>query len=389
MPFASGSRVEFTYIEESTRGTTPGSPTMQLMRINNVNINPDKSALESEEIRSDRETVTFRHGQRSGSGSIVCEAILGNSDDWLRYALGGTWETASNANDIGITNPDQLVCSSNSLVTDGFRVGDIVTLAGLTVSGDNGDYRLTAVAAGAATLKNLDGTAPALTTEAENATPTVTLKGSRCSVGTNLVTATGERGLDDIAEYLAFEGMAVNGLGVAVVPDQLPKFTFDIIAMNFKAPTSTSLDGTPTAAVTNEAMAPIDGAMWEGGVKTNVVTAMNLSLANNRSIEGVVGATSSPDVFEGNSQTTGSLSMLVEDSAHLTKFTAETPTKIWFRMVDPDDTTEFLNIVMNRVKYTGAPINPPQTGAIVMDLPFRALRDPTTGVSLSIQRSNA
>lgn len=389
MPFASGSRLQITYIAEVTRGTTPGSPTMQVLRLNSFDINPQKGLLRSEEVRSDRQTSSLRHGARSVTGTLVGELMLQNHDDMIEAALAGSWTgSITAANDIGVTNPDQVVRSSGSFITDGFRPGDIVALSNLAVSGDDGQYRVTVVSATAMTLVELDGTAASLTTEAENATPSVDVVGERCDIGTTLSTFTMERGFVDIAQYEPFLGVAINTMSIEIQPDSIPRITYGVLGMNFSDMSGTSLDATPTAAPTNEAMSPFDGAIYEGGSKIATLTGLNFELNNNRELDEVVGSTSSPDVFEGDAMVTGQVTALFEDASLYNKFINETETTIWVRLPDPADSTAFLNFVMNRVKYTGSEKTPPKTGPVIQTMPFEALRESVYGVTMSAQKSN-
>lgn len=392
MSLASGSRVRVAYIAEVTRGTTPSiSPgDTTILRVNSSELAPDKTLLKSEEVRPDREIITSRHGQKSVSGPLVGELMLQNHDDFIEAALSGTWAAVTASNNIGVTNPNTIVCSSNTFITDGFLPGMIVTLGGLAVSADDGDYRVLTVAAGAITVAELDGTAAALTTEAENATPTFAMKGKVCKVGTTLRTFSIERGFLDIAQYMVFRGCAVNTMDISIQPDAIPGITFNMIGMGFDDWASSSFDSAPTAAPTNEGMSPFDGRVWENGAPIAIITGLDISLNNNRELEAVVGATESPDVFEGDSMTSGTVTMLFQDATQASKFVNETETKIWMRLPDPDDATAFLNICMNRVKLNGGAPTAPRTGPVTLSMPFEALYDATNDItSFFIQRSNA
>lgn len=388
----SGSRVRMCYVEEVTQGTTPTTPTMLVLRTTGRNINVKKATLETAEVRSDRQISDVRHGFETIEGSIPFELANVAYDDMLEAAMGGAWAAVTIANDIGVTNPDQVVCSSNTLLTDGFRPGDIVTLGSLTASSEDGDYRVTAVAAGAMTLVNLDGTAAALTTEAEVATITMVLKTKRIDIGTTMKTYTMERQFLDIAEYQVFRGVAVNTMEFSIQPEQIVTCTMGLIGMDGDDPTSSPLDATPTAAATNRPMSAFDGVLFEGGATLGLVTGATITLDNGRSLKPVVGATTSPCVFEGSVDITGQIEVLFQDTTMLTKFTGETESSLWLTVEDPDDSGEFINIVMPRVIYTGGDIDPPAEGPIIVTMPFRALVDDSAdggGTTMSIQRSNA
>jgi len=94
MALAQGSRSRLVYTVENTFGTTPGSPAMKTIPINSHTLNLEKSAIESQEIRSDRQVAVFRHGNKSVSGNIEVEFRPDDYDDFLESALFGQFTTA-------------------------------------------------------------------------------------------------------------------------------------------------------------------------------------------------------------------------------------------------------------------------------------------------------
>ena len=93
MTIASGSRHRLAYIAEVTYGTTPSTPAFDPLRITSTTLNLTKDAVTSEEIRSDRQIVQFRHGNKQIGGDISAELSDGDFDDLLQAALCGTWAT--------------------------------------------------------------------------------------------------------------------------------------------------------------------------------------------------------------------------------------------------------------------------------------------------------
>ncbi len=91
MAIASGSRHRLAVIAESTYGTTPTTPAFKSLRHNSCNIGLSKDAVESEEIRGDRQITCFRHGNKSVGGDIEGELVYGEYDSLIEAALCGTW----------------------------------------------------------------------------------------------------------------------------------------------------------------------------------------------------------------------------------------------------------------------------------------------------------
>lgn len=387
---ASGSRVEVRYVAEVTRGVTPGTPSMIVFRVNAPSLNAARPEIRSEELSADRMTTSLILGQRSGTGSIPSELQLTNHDDWIEAALGGTWDNSpTNSSNISIANPDQVERAAGSFITDGFRAGDIVALSGLAASGENGNYLVSAVAAAAITLKTLAGAAPNLTIEAAGAGPGIDIVGNRVSVGTTLATFTVEIAYTDITQYESFEGVAINTMTLSAQPDAIPTLTYDVLAMDFNALTGTPLDASPTAAPTNGAMSPFGGVIFEGGSVIAYCTGLEVAVANNRELIEVIGSDRSPDVAEGDSRVTGTATFTFPDATLFNKFLNETESSLWFRLVDPSDTTQFIQVVVPRVKYTNPDKTIARTGPITVSLGFEGLKHSVTGTTISFQRSNA
>lgn len=88
---ATGARHSMGYIAEVTYGTTPATPAFDDIRHTSANLNATKTAIESAEVRADRQIAHFRLGNKSVSGDIGIELSYGTFDDFIEAALGGTW----------------------------------------------------------------------------------------------------------------------------------------------------------------------------------------------------------------------------------------------------------------------------------------------------------
>lgn len=391
MTIASGALARLLYVAESVHGTTPGSPAMTVLRSIGKNINLKKNPLRSEEVRGDRQRKSVRHGFQSVLGDIDGELSLQSYDDFLAAALGGAWTavTVAGSPNFGANSTgDKFERSAGSFVTDGFREGDIIETASFVNGANNGQFRVTAVAATELDVVKKDGTAAGLTTEAAGAGPTLVYKGKRLDIGTTLTTFSIEREFSDLTQYEVFAGVAINTMSLSLQPEQIARLSFNLIGMSSGAMSGTPLDASPTAAPTNNPMTSFDGEIFEGGSVIAIATGIELSVNNNRSVRPVIGSDTSPDVFEGMADITGSLRAFLQDATLRNKFRNETLSKLWFFANDPDDGDSFLSFVLPEVTYLGDDVDPPNEGPCEVDLPFEAQVHDTYGTSLSIQRSN-
>jgi hypothetical protein len=91
MTIATGARHDMGYILESTFGTTPNNPAIKAIRHTGTTLGLSKDAIESEELREDRQIAHYRHGNKSVSGDINFELSYGSFDDLIEAVMCGTW----------------------------------------------------------------------------------------------------------------------------------------------------------------------------------------------------------------------------------------------------------------------------------------------------------
>jgi len=389
MTLASGATVGLVYVEEVTQGVTPGS-TLYTLRTTNRNINLTKNALQSNERRSDRQIATVRHGFHQVVGSPGFELSLEAYDDMLEGALANDWAalTSGSVTATAAATDDSFTLSTSDWYTLGFQVGDIIDVTGYADGGNNAQFRIATIVSDKITVTNVDGTAATtVADEAGSGDEVFALTGKQLEVGTDLKTYTFERQFTDITQYQTFTGCAINQMSLSIQPEQIVGGTFDIVGMTAAALAGSSIDDTPEAAATNEPFSAFEGTLYEGGSEIAVVTGIDFQVANNRTVEGVVGSVTSPAVFEGDAVITGTLTAFFEDATLINKFVNETASSIDLKLDDLDG-TNFMRFHFGNVKYMGGDIDPPQQGPINISMPFQALVDADTSNSMMIQRSN-
>jgi hypothetical protein len=323
---------------------------------------------------------------RSTVGSIPFELSPVDQDTWLEAALGGTWATVTGTATATITTNQAgrtYTRATGSFITDGFLPGDYVSWTGLVQSASNGRHTIASVTATIMTVVESIGA-----NETSVAGCACSHPGRRLLVGTTLRTFTVERRWSDITQFQPFTGVAVNNVSLSITPENIVSGSYDLIGMNFGALSGTSLDATPTAAST---VAPYDGfvgALHEGNAVLGLITSFTLQVNNGRALQPVLFTSGSPDVYNGIAEVTGSVSVLFQDATMLNKFINETQSSLNLRMDDLAG-VEFMRVYIPSLIYTGGESDPPQNGPAVLNMPFQANPDATTGTNLLLQRSNA
>ena len=395
MTLASGTRVSLSYQEETTtRGVPEAVPDMQALRTTGRALNLQKNTLKSEEVRSDRQNATLRHGFNQVVGAPGFELSLTAYNDFIQAAMSGTWAVvATGATETigatGTTTDSVWDSGASSFITDGFEVGMIVTGSGTAFAGDNAQAsRITAIAADGSTMnvEAVDGET-AYTTIASGSDEQVSATGEVCKIGTTLRTYTIERAFDDVTQFQVFNGCAINQMSLQMQPEQLVSGSFDILGMSADAMAQVARDASVTAAATNDPMAAFEGQLSEGGAESTVVTAMNFTLNNNRSLQAVVGSKFSPDVFEGIAMITGQATVFFEDEVLFNKFVNETISSLSVQMDDVNG-TDFIVVGFPAIKYTGGDMDPPAEGPVPIVMPWEAQVSAVTGNSMYIQKSD-
>lgn len=373
---AVGAEYGLSFVEESVFNTTPDTPSMLPFRkTDGVNIDAVKQALESAELRSDRQISVFRHGNRSVQGRLPFELSFLSFDDPLEACLMGTWANGVDiaATDISVIASDNSYNSTTTnFVTDGVVVGDVLTVAGFTTSGNNGAATVATVAANKITVTGLT-----LGDEAAGDSITMVSARTRLKPAKTFRSFTFEERFTDIGKYFAYTGNAFSAMDLNIAPNTMVTGSFTLMGAGFSAGSGTSL-GAPAAEQTTDPMDSFTGILKEGGAELAIVTALTLNLDNRMNVLPVVGSQSARGIDKGRSRLTGTLSAYFESEALVNKFINETESSLVVNLGDPAG--NFHRLTMPRVKYNGGSKPVQGEGAIVLNMPFIALRDATETV---------
>jgi hypothetical protein len=392
MVLASGSQVLFSYLEEVTRGTTPGSGTPQLLRATQRAINLTKNVLTSNEVRPSGQTADARHGFRQIGGSVGFQLSYTDHDDLLALAMRNTWAAKPTAvSGVALTiagaggGDFTLTRASGSFVTDGYVAGSLLLTTGF-VNTLNNSYWVVKSRDSATQLTVYDP-ANLVTNEVLGAGGGIT-SFRRLAMGNTMVTWSMEREIRYVGgggtDYQMFRGVSVNTLALSVSPEQIITGTAGFLGIDGGTISgSTGMPGAATDPSSNEPYASFDGALLLDGIPNLVVTGFEMTINNNRSTEAVVGAYVTPDLFEGTATISGTLTAFMEESNVLyNAFVNETEFPLGLLLIDPSGNRMF--VYAPRVKLTSAELDPPQSGPVPMSCGFQVLEDADLATSLLV-----
>jgi len=402
MAVQNSAQATIAYKVEGTLNTPPGASGAQLLRRTTSSLNPVKDSFASGEVRSDQQIYDVRHGMRSARGQISGELSTATYDEFLQALLRGTWAVGVSTSPADFATGVTIATSGSTstltfagagnLITKGFRVGDIIRLAGMTNPLNNatsiGNLRIVGLTSTVMTVY------PALTATAQQAAGwTVTVPGSKLTYGTTKRSFTIEQQMADASVWEAYSGCRIGGMTLNAGPSGMTTVDWDIMGMSFNIGTSSAYFTSPTAETTTGVLSGVDGFIRLNGVEQGVVTGLQLNLTDNLSMTPVIGSTFAPDIFYGRSVATGSVSAYLQDATLANAFINESEIDLVAVLeASGPNPQEFLAFNFQRIKFTSYTKQITGDGGIIAQFPFQALLKPAASgydqTTLTIQRSN-
>lgn len=381
------SRVQLSYVAESTWGTTPASA-LTNMRITGeslkYNIGTDKSA----ELRSDRQTTDLIQTSFDASGDVNFELSYGSFDDMFKAALySAGWSTtvAVSATDISAANADNSYNSTTTdFTTENISVGQWIKVGGFTDSANNGFAKVVSVTANKIVVSNL-------TLADEAAGDTVTMAGSMIRNGTTQESFSIEKKFDDITQFVGFRGMVPNTLALNIESQSKVTGTIGFTGKDAVGPQGTTIGtGAPNAANSNQVLSVgshIQNVREAGALLSSTAYArtINFSLNNNNRNKDAVGQKGAVGISAGSVEITGTLTAYFEDETLYQKFINNTSSSLDYRI--EDDAGNAYVITFPNVKYSdGNVVAGGQNEFVVAEMSFEAILDTTTDCMIQIDR---
>lgn len=206
-------------------------------------------------------------------------------------------------------------------------------------------------------------------------------------VGTTPSFFLGQDEAADITQFRQFSGLTVSGLTVSIAPEQMIATTFEMVGKDLnQAQTTASTGGTPTASTGNDPFDSYSGTISEGGSGINVVTSIEINLANNFNPAFVIGSNAPIDLLYGRANVTGTMTVHYQDETFINKFLNETESTIEVSVDDPTGLNPY-TFLLPRVKYNGAEVPLANEEARLITLPFVALYDSVEATNIKLTRT--
>lgn len=338
-------------------------------------------ALESNRIRADRMRDDMGDGMESCAGDLNDELAIGDHDDLLEATLGGTWTpgpTASGSMDFG---PGGSITRSGGW--PGFFRGDVVDVSG---SDNDGRYRIKSIASNAAQMIDDSGELADFVVGTESGV-TVAVVGQRLVNGKSRRFATVEIYRPEISgdQYEVFEDVELDGMSISITPQGLATIRYPLMGRKWY------LNGTALDAVVDETdsgalLAAVNGAVFLDGEKLELITNLDITIANGTSGEGVVGSKYRAPTVQGRTNASASFTALVDSDRFARKHRAREHFDL---VVELEGGGHFLRIALPYCKSRSMQSTTQGEGSITVNGDLQALRDPTMNAMIVLQKSNA
>jgi hypothetical protein len=383
MAFSSGAQRDLYYAKETSYGVGPSPLDMTEVRNTEDTISLVRDSFVSDERRGDRGIHDMRLGNKQPAGDISFEFSYGAFDDFLLAGLGASaWVAPYTDLTVSVTVDEEektYTRATGSWLTSGVKVGDTITVTGLTTTADNITAKVTEVTATILTFGDATGLADITVAEEGvfNTDARVIKKGS------TVTSFAIEKAFTDVNEYQLYTGGIVNTVNLEVSPNAMITGSFGMLFQDAENG-GTVYHNDVTGVVTNRPFDAFTGYIKENDTTNSIASSLSISLDNGFERNFVLMQDTAPQMTSGKSNVTGSVTLYFSDSIIYDKFVNETESSIELRLAD-DENNGYV-ITLPRIKYTSADTPVSSDGAIINTMNFQALDDETEESNIIIRR---
>lgn len=384
MAIADTARAQLRHLLESTWGTTPASPLVDL-RMTSESLVYNIATTQSEEIRSDRQVTDLPQTEFNAGGGFQFELSYGEYDDLLTGVMQNTWVTGTDTGagalgDHQYNSTTQLVTAPAGTFT-GVVPGVVVKVAGAAAN-NNGYHTVTAVAGDGSTVTLAAGS---LGTTEDSIASTITW--AFLKNGTTARSWTLEKEYNDITQFQSFTGMRVNTFNLEMATQAIVTGGFEFLGKASSIASATVGTGSPTVSQTNDVMNAMSNitAITEGGTSITGVQSLSLNVNNNLRAQNQIGSTAAAGVGTGRFEVTGDLVAYFQDATLINKYINNTSTSINVTLQDASG-KRYL-VALPNVKYSGGEVVVGGANQdVLVNLTYQAIMDSTDSITMVINR---
>lgn len=397
MALASANRVAVRYIAESTFGTTPVAGNPKNLRLTGESLSYGITSETSKEIRSDRQITDVVLTGASASGGINVELSYREYDTIFEAGFMGTWVEYGTAG-LGAALSLTLDSAAGTLTAgvaptgnDAFANLAVGQWFRLTAPSDAADGAYLRVASRTSTVITV-ATATPIPGSGSRAVANSVIASSRLTNGTTERFFTIEKEFQDVDQFFAFRGMEVSKLSFSFQSGAIVTGSFDFIGKDSVTDVDTTLPGTPVASQTYDVCNAVTGVgqIMENGspLTSTFIKSLKFDLDNKLRGQTAIGTFGNVGIGSGTLELKGEMEVYLKDGTMYDKFVNNTASAVSWTVHDGAGNGYVLTFP--KVKFNDAKV---QAGGldqdVMLNMPFTALMDATTGKTVFMDRLGA
>lgn len=370
---------DLSYVVESTPGTTPATPTFQLLPTTSNNLQANITTQVSEVIRSDRQIDDLTIVDAETSGEINFELSYTPYKPIILQLMRNTPVSISMAAvSADFSDTGTITASGETFVTEGIVVGMNVSVAGASTAANNRVYKVTAVSETVLTVSPAPNT-----TEAGQ---TITIDGYMIRNGAALPTTnTFMKRVNDVTPYyFYYDGTVISNMSMTFAT--ATRITGAISLMGrVETPTDTAISGQDVLDVPDYSIMNSVNNIQEINVTglplTTCFNSLDLQINNNSTGAKCIGTLGNSDIQDFTFEVTGSIETYFENLVLYEKFKNSDAFSIAITLQDTDGNTMVVTIPRAKFEELSMPIDG-KDQFLMLPGKIRALRDATTNCTL-------
>jgi hypothetical protein len=353
MPDQSSGNVMAAFKRETTMGVAAasGGGAHQLPLVDSPGIGLSRGTIESGRRRRDKVRPVGRLGTKAVEGSFNSELLPGGAVDMLLESTArGTWSAVLAPAAVSVTNTTSVITrATGSFITDGYRVGDVITLTGDTTTANNN--RRLRIASLTATAITLTGTPLVAAGTARSVTIT-RLKKVIAPAVPIYHSYTIEQYDEDIDASELFLGNRLISLAISMRPNSVVTSAWTFMGLDREILTTVqSPYFTAPSELNGLSLVADDSWIRYKGQDVALITGLDLTFAVSASTTPTIGGSRVSDVFMNDLTITGSVTAIRNSLEALTDFDSETMFELHVTLKEPiGDPAPMIGIFLPSVK---------------------------------------
>lgn len=377
-------RLRVSIVKETTFGTTPASPAMQVLQVTGQSLRDRVGYQQSNIINDNRNVEELVRLSKSAGGQTPIELMFSPTGEALELLLGATMCSAevAESEDTGasIAGTGKVITCALGTNNADVSVGDIVATTGAAA----GYYKVTAV------------TTTTITVEADSdfaaEDPITVTRAARRTNGTVNDSFTIEVARLDLQKAQIFTGCTVNMFDVTIADEAMvtANLTFEAANSTFATTNTDTADQfIASATYTDAATHPVLDSLSIPEIRSDgssfAAKQITLNINNNVVPRTELGQLGAQSMRQGEFNVTGSFDAYFEDFSEMQAYANNTEGAIWFALIDANGRGYSFSLPHVKFSDAGADVTGSNTDTMV-SVSYQATLDGTEDCTLRMQR---